>query len=125
MQNSCCRLVYGIRKRDHISHKIKECNWLNMRNRCNHHLGNFIHKFLNLPHTSITLRNKLITRVNVHDRNIRYKNRFTMPQHKTALFQRSFTYNAIKLYNSLPEEFKLYNINKFKYKLRTFLFDKQ
>lgn len=125
MQNSCCRLIFGIRKRDHISHKIKECNWLNMKYRCSHHLGNFVHKLLILPNTSVTLKNKLVARGNVHERNIRFKNRFTMPQHKTSLFQRSFTYNAIKQYNSLPDEFKLFNINKFKYKLRAYLFDKQ
>ena len=125
MQNSCCRLIYGVRRREHISHKINECNWLTMRNRCNHHLGNFVHKLLVLPNTSGKLKNKLVTRVNIHDRNIRYKNRFTMPHYKTSLFQRSFTYNAIKFYNSLPDEFKSYSVNKFKFRLRAYLFSKQ
>nr|CAH7768680.1 unnamed protein product [Callosobruchus chinensis] len=49
VQNSCCRLIYGIRKYEHISHKIKECNWLNMDNRMKLHLANFIHKMRRDP----------------------------------------------------------------------------
>lgn len=124
VQNSCCRLIYGIRKYDHISHKLKECNWLNMENRRQLHLGSFTHKLLNnsLPPG---LLHKFIPRSGIHAKNIRKKSTLTMPQHKTAMFQRSFIFNAIRMYNHLPDEFKLFNINKFKYKLKNYLFHAQ
>lgn len=124
VQNSCCRLIHGLRKFDHISHKVREIKWLNMENRRELHLGNFVHKLLVTPIFS-PLKNKFILRSTIHNRNIRFNNKFAMPHHRLALFTRSFTYNAIKLYNSLPDEFKLFNINKFKYKLKYFIFCKQ
>nr|CAI5861116.1 unnamed protein product [Callosobruchus analis] len=33
LQSSCLRLVYGIRRYDQISHKLKDANWLHMKNR--------------------------------------------------------------------------------------------
>nr|CAI5831457.1 unnamed protein product [Callosobruchus analis] len=32
-QNSCLRLIYGIRRQVPVSHKLKETNWLNMEAR--------------------------------------------------------------------------------------------
>lgn len=124
-QNACCRFVFGLRKYDHISNKISECNWLNMKNRMIHHLGNFVHRSLNTPDSSNLIKKRFIPRTHVHSRNIRFKNKFTLPQHRTAMFKRSFSFNAINLYNSLPDHFKIYNINKFKFKFRDHLFDKQ
>lgn len=125
VQNTCCRLIFSLRKYDRISHKITDCNWLNMEHRRMHHFGVFLHSLFTAPHSSSLLRAKFIPRSDIHDRNIRVVNRFTVPRHRTAMFQRSFLYNAVKLYNSLPDEFRLYNVNKFKYKYRSFLFSKQ
>ena len=110
---------------EHISHKINECKWLNMRNRYTHHLGNFVHKILLTPNSPDILKNKFVARGKSHAINIRQKNKFTIPRHKTAIFRKCFSYNAIKLYNSLPDELQLFNINKFKYKLRCYLFNLQ
>ena len=90
VQNSCCRLIYGIRKYDHISHKIKECGWINMEGRRNFHLSTFTHKLLTCSTSSTYLQNKFIPRTKVHTRNIRHKTTFTIPQHKTSIFHRSF-----------------------------------
>lgn len=125
VQNSCCRLIYNLKKYDHISHKIKECNWLNMDNRRLHHLGNFVHKLLNVSDPPLCLKCKFVSRSHIHSVNVRNKDRFTMPQHRNVIFRRGFTYNAINLYNWLPIEFKKFNINKFKYKFRHFLFSRQ
>ena len=125
VQNACCRLIFKLRKRDHISHKIKELKWLNMQNRWLHHLGNFVFKITNKAATCSRLKKKFVLRASIHSQNVRSKGKITMPRHHTAMFQRSFAYNAIKLINRLPGEFKLYNINKFKYKLKEFLLNSE
>lgn len=125
VQNSCCRMVFGLRKFDHISHKLKDCNWLNMCNRREHHMCNFVHKILNSTNSSYILKSKFILRSGIHDRNTRFKNKFVIPQHHSSMFKRSFSFNAVSIYNSLPEQFKIYNINKFKYKHKEYLYLKQ
>lgn len=125
IQNSCCRMVFGLRRFDHISHKIKDCNWLNINNRREHHLCNFVHKILISTNSSSILKNKFILRSGVHDRDTRFKNKYVVPQHHTSMYKRSFIYNAVSIYNSLPEQFKIYNINKFKYKHKEYLHLKQ
>lgn len=125
VQNSCCRIIFGLRKYDRISHKIKECKWLNMNNRRVHHLCTFVHKIVTNPESSLFLRSKFIKRSTINRRNIRFKNKFTMPQHQTAMFRRSFIFNAITTYNLIPDQFKAFNINKFKYKIKICLLSKQ
>ena len=124
VQNTC-RLIFGLRKSDHISHKINECKWLNMNNRRIHHLSNFVHKTLTFPNSSSFLKNKFHTRSSIHTKNIRFKNKFTLPHHQSAMYRRSFIFNAISIYNLIPDQFKLLNINKFKYKYKVFLLSKQ
>ena len=58
MQFFCCRLIYGIRKYEHISHKINKCKWLKMRDRCIHQVGIFVHKILLTQNSSDILKNK-------------------------------------------------------------------
>lgn len=101
VQNTCCRLIYGLRKYDRVSQKINDINWLRMDNRRLHHLGNFVHGLQIMPYSSRILKRKFVSRSSIHNRNVREKNKFTLPQHRTAMFQRSFIYNSIKLYNSL------------------------
>lgn len=125
VQNSCCRLIYGLRKFDHISQKMVQTNWLNMSNRRLLHLANFTHKLLNSDYSSLCLKNKLVPVFSIHSRNTRFKNRFILPRHRTAMFSRSFIFNAVSLLNSLPEEFKSLNINKFKYKYKDYLLSEQ
>lgn len=38
LQNSCLRLIFGIRRREHISHKLKDAGWLNMFDRRELHI---------------------------------------------------------------------------------------
>lgn len=125
VQNSCCRFIYGLRKYDHISSKINDINWLTMENRRAHHLGNFVHTLLTSENPPCNLRRKFLTRSNIHAVDIRFKDKLTVPRHRSAMFKRSFIYNAIQLYNSTPKEFKMFNINKFKYKFKLHLLNKQ
>lgn len=125
VQNSCLRLIFGLRKFDHISHKLCEVKWLNMDNRRKLHLGNFVHKILNSSAGCVSMKNKFALRSSLHSKNIRYGNRFNIPRHHSAMFKRSFIYNAIQLYNSLPDNLKSFNLNKFKHKFKSLLLSKQ
>lgn len=113
VQNTCCRLIYGLRKRDHVSYTRKLLGWLNMEGRRDLHFMVFVQKLMTQPTPSILLE-KLVTRDKIHDINVRNKLTLTMPQHSTSMFKRSFTFNAIKLYNKVPNSIKSKNIISFK-----------
>lgn len=125
IQNNCSRFVCGLRKYDHVSHTFRDLNWLRMENRRLHHLGCFIFKILSDTDAVISLRNKFVKRGNVHAVNIRSTEKMTMPLHRTALFQRSFTYNAVKLLNSLPSQLLNINVKKFKLEYKRYLISQQ
>lgn len=46
VQNACLRYIHGIRKFDHISHKLKDNGWLNMKNRRSYRVWRSITKYL-------------------------------------------------------------------------------
>lgn len=125
IQNSCCRLIFNLRRHDHISHKIKELGWLNMQNRRSLHVCNHLHKLLHIPDTSEILKSRFIPRTRMHDVNTRNKMEISIPRHRTALFQRSMVYNAIQQYNLLPNAFKTLNLNSFKHSVKIYLLEKQ
>lgn len=125
VQNTCARLIYGLRKFDHISHTFKNLNWLLMTNRRTLHLGSFLLKLLNNESLPPSLKNKFVFRDTVHSRDTRFSYKLTMPHHRSAMFQRSFTFNAVKLYNSLPNEFILLDINGFKLQYKKHLLNLQ
>ena len=97
-----------------------------MENIWKHHLSNFTHKLLSNPDRNFNiLRSIFTTRRSAHSVNIRHKSKFSMPRFQTALYTRSFSYNAITLINSLPDEFRHFNFNKFKFKVKNYLLNKQ
>ena len=123
VQNSCVRFIYGLKKFDHISQNIKELKWLNMVNRRILHLNVFVHKML--IHKSGNIVDKLTQRSDIHSVNVRQKNKLTMPHHSTALFQRSFNYNAVFYYNKVPTDLKMLNVLALKNRLKAYLLDQQ
>lgn len=98
LQNSCVRFIYGLRKFDHVSHKLTELGWLNMKHR-------FLFRSACLYNSVIStgapycLYRKITFRTDVHNVNIRRKDSITPPQHRLALFERSFSYNIYVTYN--------------------------
>lgn len=124
VQNSCLRLAYGIRKYDHISHKLQDAGWLNMANRLKLLAATLYHRIV-LYKSPAYLYNKITYRTDVHNVNIRYKGTITPPVHKTALYERSFTYQIAKVYNNLPVFLKGLSVNAFKRKLKVELLRQQ
>ena len=124
VQNSCCRIIFGLRKFDHVTCKIGELNWLRMENRVRHHLGTFIHKQISTSPPN-TLTEKFVPRRNIHSVNIRNPNYLTMPLYFSALYLRSFTYNSVSLYNSVPVGLKSLKVSTFKLQYKKYLLSLQ
>ena len=123
VQNACIRFIFGCKRYESVSNKIVECNWLTMYQRRILHTCCFHHKLLR---TKIPryLFDKIITRGSVHNLNTRNRSLLTPPPHSSALYQRSFSYNITKLYNSLPNRLKQLNDFKFKKALKDLIFNK-
>lgn len=124
MQNSCLRFIYSIRRRQHISHKLKTAKWLNMQNRFHLQFSVLIHKLL-IEKKPSYLHRKVKFRTDIHNINLRHKHLICCPPHKLQLFKGSFTYLCFKIYNSIPKSFKPLSVQTFKSKYRTFLFHSQ
>lgn len=96
------RLIFGIRRRAHISHKLKELKWLNMQSRRTLHKRCFFYKIINSG-TPPYLHRKLSFRTDVHNVNVRRKDLLTIPKHSKELFKRSFSYGIAHCINNLDK----------------------
>lgn len=101
LQNSCLRLIFGIRKFDHISHAFKSIRWLKMHDRRYVHSVILFLKILTHK-TPPYLLERVSYRCDVHNLNLRFRGALTPPIHYTEIFKRSFSYNIVRLVNSLP-----------------------
>jgi exonuclease III len=120
VQNSCLRLIFGIRKYDHVSHKLSALNWLNMHYRRQLAIATFYYKVISEKQPSY-LYELIPFRTDVHHLNLRNKGHLVPPRHHTALFQKSFQYQIAKFYNNLSDEFKNLSVTCFKNKYRQYL----
>ena len=69
------------------------------------------------------LSSRFNTRASVHGRDTRNKNKLDIPAFNTAAGQRSFTYRAVKCWNTLPEEIiKCENLHSFKSKAKSYFY---
>lgn len=123
VQNTCCRFVCSLRKYDHISAKICELGWLNLNHLFTFRYLIFLHRLLNSS-TPEYLCSKLVPRHRVNHRDLRRRDLLTMPHHQTSMFQRGFTFNAVKVYNNHGLDL---DIGLFAYRssIRAILLDRQ
>lgn len=117
VQNACLRLIFGIRKRESVSHKLNEIGWLNMSDRRLLHSACLFHKIINNKAPQY-LYKKLTFRTDVHNLNVRFRGRLTPPVHRTELYKRSFSYQITKIYNNLPTSIKSKSVPSFKRALK-------
>lgn len=113
IQNACVRFIFGLKRRDHVTRYLSEIGWLKMHNRRYVHMACFVHNLINIQYPEY-LFSKLVPRYNVHQRELRNSEQFTIPRHSTAMFQRSFSYQAVTIYNSLSNNIK--NLSKLNFK---------
>lgn len=124
VQNCCIRFIYGIRKFEHVSHKLFELRWLNMRNRMHLQMCNLFYSIVTSKEPTYLYR-KLCFRNDVHSVNVRSRHLVSCPAHKTALFRRSFTYCMYKFYNSYFGEITSLKKDAFHRVIFKSLFDEQ
>lgn len=115
LQNSCLRLIFSVKRREHISHKLSEAGWLSMNNRRILHMCCFYYKILKYKNPEYLL-DKIRFRTDVHNINIRKKHILDVPKHKKEIYKRSFTYNICKLVNT-------YNILNFDLSVNTYIYN--
>ena len=116
------RFSYNIPFRNHITPYLNENNILNMCNRRKHHLYTFVHRILRTGQPPY-----LISRFNsfLHSHNTRYVNNYRVPRHRTAAFQKSFTYIAIHMWNSLPDHVKEFAPKRFSKYIKNYLINNE
>ena len=120
VQKCCLRFIYGIRKYEPVSYKLKDAKWLSMQNRRKLHSLVFFHIVI-ISNCPPYLSNKITYRTDIHSLNLRFRGLITPPPHKTALFKRSFTYNVYKLYNNIPITVKCLKPSLFKKNIKSML----
>lgn len=124
IQNSCLRLIFGIRRRQHISSKLNDIGWLNMSRRRLLHSACLFHKIITNKIPTY-LNKKIQFRTDVHNLNIRFKGTLTPPLHRTEIYKRSFSYQITKIYNNIPDFLKPYPTTAFKRKFKKHLLNIQ
>lgn len=113
VQKSCLRYIFGIRKYEPVTYKLKDAKWLTMQLRRQLHSACLFHGIIKFERPPYLYR-KIKFRSDVHTLNLRYKGLLSPPLHHTAAFLRSFTFNIYALYNRIPPPLKVMNIASFK-----------
>ena len=124
VQNSCLRLIFGIRRRNRISHKMKHVGWLNMYNRRSLHFACFCYKIIKFK-TPTYLFDKIKFRTDIHNVNLRNRGSLTVPRHRKELFKRSFSYNVASCLNALKVTSFSRSCNMFRKYVKETFFAKQ
>ena len=121
MQNWCMRLSFNIGYREHITPHLNEHKTLNMFYRRKQHMYCFIYRIISTGKPSY-LKEKFKPSLRVDLGLQRNLNRqyFVVPRHRTACYQKSFNYVAVKMWNGLPQNVKNLKFSAFKALLVTF-----
>ena len=122
-QNSCLRLIFGIRRPNPISHKLKVIKWLNMHNRRKLHMAVLYFKIVKTK-VPTYLHNKLTFRTDVHNLLLRHRNTLTIPRHTKSIFRRSFSYNIATCAELVNCDLN-FSVTHFKRNCRRMLFHSQ
>lgn len=108
LQNYCIRFIYGVRKYDHISEFRNKLKWLPIRFRRNTHILSLLYNILFNPSTPPYLKELFRFTHVTHSLNLRSSETLLlkMPVHTTSFYDKSFTVQAIRLWNALPLDIK-------------------
>ena len=110
VQNACMRFSFIIPFRNHITPYLNNNSILNMKNRRNYHMYTFVYRIIKNGKPPYLRKHFNSYSHPHHTRNMHY---FTVPQHRTANFQKSFVFVAVQLWNNLNNNVKEFSPNKF------------
>ena len=122
VQNAAARLIYGVRKHDHVTHLLRNLHWLPIRYRIQYKIALITFKTQNgngpeyLAELSLPLQQNRAIRSS-------HKNMLKVPKTKLKYGgDRSFSVAAPRIWNSLPNNIKSHSEHLFKKALKTHLF---
>ena len=126
IQNKAARLIKKIPPRERITPILIELHWLPIKTRIVYKICLLTYKALNYNEPQY-LKKLLVPfelETSVVVRHAVEHHRLHEPRGNTRVIERTFWYSAPRLYNKLPEVIKNSDdINKFKKKLKTHLFE--
>jgi hypothetical protein len=126
MQNMCCRVIYNLRKFDHISPYLRELHWLKIKERIDYKIATLVFKCNNDLAPSYLA--DLLPKRSDHGRNLRSKSygNISCGSSRTSRVQNgSFSFVGPKVWNNLPAQVKLSTtLEQFQKRLKTHLFTK-
>ena len=123
VQNAAARLIFDLRKHDHITGTLKELHWLHVRYRIKYKIALVTYKTLKADGPAY-LRELLVPVQNQRAHRSSTKNLLKVPKYTLKYGgKRSFSFAAPTIWNSLPEDLKsVSSLASFKRNLKTFLF---
>lgn len=121
VQNFAARIITGTLKFEHITPVLNELGWLSVNSYLKYTLGVLDFKGVKGLAPNYLCK-KFKTRVSVHGRNTRYKDTLDIPKFQSASGQRTLSYRAVELWNSLPRSLTdITDIIIFKSELKRYL----
>lgn len=103
IQNLCIRFIFGLRKYDHVSSFRSQLKWLPIRSRRNSHFLALLYGILFNPATPRYLKErfKFLSSARSAEKLL-----LSVPSSNSKFYCNSFTFRAVRLWNSLPIEIK-------------------
>ena len=124
VQNSAARLIYQIKRSEHITPFLRELHWLPINARIKYKISSICFKSLEDPHFPSYLKHHL--KIYCPTRTLRSsddKKSFIVPRTYKSVGDRSIAFSGPSIWNSLPIEIRnLSSPQQFKTSLKTHLF---
>jgi hypothetical protein len=123
--NACIRFIFNLQISDRITKYIDKLSWLKLSYRRQLHTLSLLHQILNTNTPHYLLEN-FKTQDQVHKTNTRGNKTLVIPQHRTVVYNKSFTVTACREWNKLnPDLRKASSISLFKRALHKTLLKSQ
>ena len=104
LQNFCIRIIFGLRKYDHVSEFRTQLQWLPIRRRRDLHMLSLLYNILFNPLSPPYLKQRFQFLHSATDPGVRSSRKLLLqfPQHASHTYSQSFTIKSIRIWNSLP-----------------------
>ena len=121
LQKKSCRAVFRLPYNTHTSPYFKLLNCLKLIDVYRLQISVFLYKTLHMAQNANIYR-ALQSHGSIHDHQTRNRDSFMIPRYRRTITQRSFLYQAIKFWNSLPPQLRdSPSLNIFKNNLHSYL----
>lgn len=105
-QNYCIRFIFNLRRYDHVTPYFHQLGLMKLNNLREYHTLSLLHAIIKSKSPEyLSEVFKLMSEINSYATR-RGNSLLTIPRHRTATFNKSFTVTACRLWNSLPDSIK-------------------